>query len=176
MSDSRKLVPTLIFAKKFAKIHENSRKLGSERVGTVMSEPSEPVLTRENSSRLENRLESLVKSSECRALLRIGWMIQFFTHKQTAYPVSSYMQARQKCTHTPSLSLTHIYTQFVKTLSQLFQRKYAKFVGFGIIPHLVSMKLYSRQASSAIQLLIESLMPQFWLFLMLFFPIHSPLL
>ena len=70
--DSRKLVLTLIFAKKL-------RKNCKKRVGTsrnsnfgnisVMSEPSELVSTRENSSRLENRLENLVKSLECRALL-----------------------------------------------------------------------------------------------------------
>jgi hypothetical protein len=84
MSEPSELVQTRensfrpYFCKKIAKIRVRTSRNESERVETsqnsnfgnisVMSEPSELVSTRENSSRLENRLESSVKSSECRTL------------------------------------------------------------------------------------------------------------
>jgi len=72
--NSFRLVPTLIFAKNrvfsrfsFSRVSVIAvlRKLGLERVIRAFSEL---VSTRENSFRLETRLESSEKSSECRAL------------------------------------------------------------------------------------------------------------
>jgi len=50
---------------------ENSQKLGSERVGTVMSEPSKLVSTREKLVPTRNSTRISEKSSECRALTGI---------------------------------------------------------------------------------------------------------
>jgi len=76
----RRLLPKFSFSR--VSVIGVFQKLGLERVIRAFSEL---VLTRENSFRLETRLESSEKSSECRALQKTHRLIESFGHYYLFY-------------------------------------------------------------------------------------------